>query len=510
MIKMSPPVDATCHGPTRRQALKTLVGGSAAVLMGGGCSAAAPAATQADSARPNLDRKGPTRSLSAQPSNVQLAPSGAPKTSVWAYDGTVPGTALTVRQGGSLNIHFQNGLPDPSTIHWHGIRIVNSMDGVPHLTQPPVDSASTFQYQFVLPDAGTYWYHPHLGTPEQVGRGLYGALIVQESEPPPVDRDLVWLIDDWRLTTRAQIKEDFYEWGDVAFAGRIGNTVTVNGQVDYAESVTAGERIRLRLINVANARLVSMNFENHPTWIIALDGNPLPEPVWVSPKGGVLLGPGQRADLIVDMTGEPGQKSQVIDRFNPAKAYVAAYFQYTSKQALVSNNRLSKRDAPPTLEPNAISEPQVNDRLKVNIVMDGGMMRGPSIPWSERAALRLRQWGGSREAYPSWSLNGRAHMSHGSEHPFEFTAELGQTVHLTYENRSRHWHPMHLHGHAYRELRRDGRPVPMTPWHDTSLIAPHETLEIAFVADNPGDWLLHCHILEHHAGGMGTQFRVNS
>ncbi|MGB7304175.1 MAG: multicopper oxidase family protein [Burkholderiaceae bacterium] len=510
MTRKFPSVAAICNSPARRNALKTMVGGTAAAITGAGCSAAGPNTKHSSQAEPKPINKGPIRSLNATAAQVQLAPAGTPKTSVWAYDGTVPGTALTVRQGESLNIDFRNALPDPSTVHWHGIRIANAMDGVPHLTQPPVEPGDAFHYQFSLPDAGTYWYHPHLGTPEQVGRGLYGALIVQEPAPPAVDRDLVWLIDDWRLTTRAQIKEDFYDWGDVAFAGRIGNTVTVNGQVDYAESVSAGERIRLRLINVANARLVSLDFKNHPTWIIALDGNPLPGAVRLNPDAGVLLGPGQRADLIIDMTGEPGSTSPVIDRFSRAQAYVAAQLKYTSKKASVSNNRLTKRDAPPTLLPNEIPEPENDDRLKVKIVMDGGMMRGPSIPWSERVALRLRQWSGSREAYPSWSLNGRAHMSHGNEHPFEFVAERGQTVHLTYENRSRHWHPMHLHGHAYRELRRNGRPVPMTPWHDTSLIAPHETLEIAFVADNPGDWLLHCHILEHHAGGMGTQFKVNS
>lgn len=448
--------------------------------------------------------------LSASAASVRLVPDERPDTQVWAYDGQVPGTLLTSRQGDALRIGFRNNLPDASTVHWHGIRNSNAMDGVPFLTQDPVSPGELFQYDLSLPDAGTYWYHPHLGTPEQVGRGLYGALIVHEPDPPRVDRDIVWLIDDWRLDGHARIIEDFYKWSDVAFGGRIGNTVTVNGIEHHREPVASGERIRLRLINVANARLVSLFFGEHPAWLVALDANPLSRPIRLNPNRNVFLGPGQRADLIVDMNGEPGQTVPVLDRFRPNRVYPVAHFQYAGNPSAGTTRQQGKRQSPDPLVPNEIPEPEETDQMRVKIVMDGGMMRGPSIPWTERAALRLRQWGGSREAYPSWSLNGKAHMSHGKEHEFEFTADRGRTVLLTYENRSSLWHPMHLHGHAFRELTRNGRPVPMTPWRDTTMVAPRETLEIAFVADNPGDWLIHCHILEHHAGGMGTQFRVTT
>jgi len=120
------------------------------------------------------------------------------------------------------------------------------MDGVPFLTQPPIaPNGGRFVYEFELPDAGTYWYHPHLGSPEQVGRGLYGALIVEERRPPPVDRDVVWVLSDWRLDREARIVDDFGDRHDASHAGRIGNTVTVNGTVRETFDLRAGERLRL-------------------------------------------------------------------------------------------------------------------------------------------------------------------------------------------------------------------------------------------------------------------------
>ncbi len=490
----------------RRQTLR-MGGGLAAIALNGACSAGK--ASRVTSQRPSITHIGAQSvSLVAAPARVRLVPDSRGETPVWSYGGSVPGTRLEVQQGATLDIAFRNGLSDPSTIHWHGIRITNAMDGVPHLTQPPVNPGGSFHYAFTVPDAGTYWYHPHLGTPEQLGRGLYGALIVHEAEPPAVDRDLVWLIDDWRLDGKAAIVEDFYSWSDVAFNGRIGNTVTVNGMEHYAEPVKRGERIRLRIINAANGRLVSLAFGKHPLWLIALDGQPLDRVQRVSPEQDVFLGPGQRADVVVDMNGAAGERFHVMDRLYRDRAYPVASFQYGVDGSPKTSATISSRRAPDPLPPNSIQEPDRINRQHVQIVMDGGMMRAPSVPWTARVARRLRRWAGAREADPTWSLNGRAHMAHGPAHPFEFVSNYGQTMHITFENRTTKWHPMHLHGHSFRELTRNGIPIPMSPWRDTTMVAPRETLDIAFVADNPGDWLIHCHILEHHAGGMGTQFRV--
>jgi FtsP/CotA-like multicopper oxidase with cupredoxin domain len=489
---MSEPVRAAdARMPSRRRALKAL----------GAFAAGSLAATTARSSAPDVS----TGRLRAAPATARLVPDARPPTPVWAYDESVPGTTLRAAQGGRLSLDFVNDLPDASTVHWHGIRLPNAMDGVPYLTQPPVAPGAAFLYEFALPDAGTYWYHPHLGAPEQLGRGLYGALIIAEVDPPAVDRDLLWVLGDWRLDGQARIFDDFYRWSDVAFDGRIGNTVTVNGREHFAQTVVPGERVRLRLINAANARLFSLNFGDHPVWRIALDGHPLAAPEAVAADENVFLGPGQRADLIIDMTGRAGMSAQVLVRLRPQRAYAIARLDYRGGASLAMPRQ---RSAPAPLAPNPLAEIGRRERLQVALEMDGGMMSAPSEPWLERAARRLRRWSGAREADAAWSINGHAHMAHGPEHAFAFTIERGRTVELAFRNRSSFWHPMHVHGHTFRELSRNGRPIPGTPWRDTTMVAPDETLVVAFVADNPGDWLIHCHILEHHAGGMGTQFRV--
>jgi FtsP/CotA-like multicopper oxidase with cupredoxin domain len=264
---------------------------------------------------------GPVREfgLAARPASARLAGAQHPATPVWAYNGAIPGPEIRVRQGERVRIVLDNGLGEGTTLHCHGIRLPNAMDGVPHLTQAPIAPGKSFTYEFDVPDAGTYWYHPHSSSSEQVGRGLAGALIVEEREPIRVDRDVVWLLSDWRLEPSGRVSDDFGDMHDAAHAGRIGNTVTVNGAVRETFAVRSGERIRLRLINAANARLFALTFPGHTATAIALDGQPVAPH---APAGGrVVLGPGMRADLVLDMTGRPSERFQVVDSFYRRNSY---------------------------------------------------------------------------------------------------------------------------------------------------------------------------------------------
>jgi len=216
----------------------------------------------------------------------------------WGYGGTVPGPVIRVRQGTPLRVVLENGLTQDTTIHWHGIRLPNAMDGVPHLTQAPVAPGGRFEYAFVPPDAGTYWYHPHANAPEQLGRGLSGALIVEEPKPYPADRDLVWLLDDWMLDRHGHVVDGFDDYHARSHDGRVGNTVTINGALPDEVAVRPHERIRLRLINAANARIFRLRLGDLPAHVIALDG----QPVAPFEAGRVVLGPGMRADLVLDVT----------------------------------------------------------------------------------------------------------------------------------------------------------------------------------------------------------------
>jgi FtsP/CotA-like multicopper oxidase with cupredoxin domain len=156
--------------------------------------AASGAAATASLLRPRHAQTGGTTDahLIAKPGHAHLVGASYPKTAVWAYNANVPGPEIRIRQGGHLRVTVENQLPEETTVHWHGVRVPNSMDGVPHLTQSPIASGESFVYEFDVPDAGTYWYHPHQRSFEQVGRGLYGPLIVEEEDPIQVDRDVIW------------------------------------------------------------------------------------------------------------------------------------------------------------------------------------------------------------------------------------------------------------------------------------------------------------------------------
>jgi FtsP/CotA-like multicopper oxidase with cupredoxin domain len=395
-------------------------------------------------------------------------------------------------------VELENALPAQTTVHWHGIRLPNAMDGVPGLTQPPIAAnGGRFTYEFDLPDAGTFWYHPHLGSPEQVGRGLYGALIVEEREPPAVDRDVVWVLSDWRLDREARIREDFGNAMDASHAGRIGNTVTVNGAVREAFELRAGERIRVRLVNAANARIFGLEFRGHDPMVIALDGQPVAPH---RPEGGrIVLGPSMRADVLLDATGEPGRSYAVVDGFYPQRAYRLLDLRYAS-------GRLpgGRAGAPlPKLAPNPLAEPELAAASRHRIQFGGGMMG--NMPGM---GMMGNMQGMPMTHRMAWTVNGKPMPDNGHAHEPILKLVLGRSYLLELANDTQWHHPIHLHGHVFRVVSRDGRPTPHREWLDTVLLPPRSRAEIAFVADNPGSWMLHCHILEHQASGMMAVVRV--
>ena len=445
-------------------------------LAGAAALALSPKATGADA---------PYRTLRLAPARQALVGAGYPETEVWAFNGSVPGPELRFRQGERLRIEVENALPEDTTVHWHGVRVPNAMDGVPHLTQPPILRGGRYLYDFTLRDAGTFWYHPHLGSPEQVGRGLYGALIVEEQSPPAVDRDLAWVLSDWRLDRTAKNVDDFGGFMDSSHAGRIGNTVTINGTIRNTLDVRAGERIRLRLINASNARIYGLGFEGHSATLIALDGH------GVRPRGTerIVLGPGMRADLVLDCAAAPGSRHRVIDDFYRSRAYELLQIAYSEAAPL-------RAAFPPVaaLADNPFARPELASAERLRITFGGGMMG--AMP-SQREHKGL-----------FWTVNGKPVAEHEHRHPPLFTLARGRSYLLELANQTSWHHPIHLHGHVFRVVSRNGERLPFEEHGDTVLIDPDSCAEIAFVADNPGDWMLHCHVLEHQASGMMAVVRV--
>jgi len=419
-----------------------------------------------------------------------LVGTGHPLTPVWAYNGSVPGPELRFRQGDRLRIEVENALDVETTVHWHGIRLPNAMDGVPHLTQKPIASGGgKFLYEFDLPDAGTYWYHPHLGSPEQVGRGLSGALIIEEREPPKVDRDVVWVLSDWRLDREARIVPDFMNFMDASHAGRIGNTVTVNGAVRETFGVQAGERIRLRLINASNARIYGLGFEGHAPQLIAFDGQP------VAPRAAerVVLGPAQRADLIIDCGAAPGSSHRVVDDFYPRRAYRLLDLAYSTE------GPLRKAFPPvPRLAANTVPQPVLASAERHRIEFGGGMMG--NMPGGMMGGGMM----GGNAGRMIWTVNGKAMPENDHNHEPLLNLARGRSYVVEFVNDTAWHHPIHIHGHVFNVISGDQKGTS----GDTVLIDPRSRAEVAFVADNPGDWMLHCHVLEHQASGMMATVRI--
>jgi len=419
-----------------------------------------------------------------------LAGADRPPTDVWAYDGKVPGPTLRLRQGEPVRITVMNQLEQGTTVHWHGIRLPIAMDGVPGISQAPIAPGQSFTYAFTPPDAGTFWYHPHANSLQQLGRGLLGALIVEESEPIAVDRDLTWVVSDWRLQPDGTVAPGFGNPMEAAMSGRIGNTVTLNGAAETEQVVRSGERIRLRLINASLARIMALRFEGHSPTVVAFDGQPC-EPH--SPEGGqLLLGPAMRIDVILDMLGEPGRRYVVTDDFYDGLSYALTDFAYSKEPAIARRTDASL----PTLPPNPLPEPDLASAVRHELKLQGGMMSGMG--------------GMSGINHATWAINGTSMMGDGhAGMPPLLTLKHMQSTVLSLVNETAWWHPMHLHGHSFKILRRNGVAVPFRQWGDTVLLAPKDTVDCAFVADNPGDWMLHCHVMDHQVSGLMTVLRVS-
>ncbi len=437
-----------------------------------------------------------TFELSPKPGRAQLVPEQYGDTAVWCFNGQVPGPELRVKQGDRVRIKVHNELDEATTVHWHGIRVPNSMDGVPYLTQTPVNRGQQFVYEFDALDAGTFWYHPHQQSSIQVGRGLYGALIVEEPTPYPADRDLTWVLDDWRLARSAEIVDDFGHRHDLSHSGRIGNTVTINGKLQETFDVHAGERVRLRLINAANARIFALRFGGHDPKIIAMDGHPVTPH---SPENNrIVIGPAMRVDLVLDMSANPDERHTITDDYYPNRAYALTDLVYSNS---------SVRDRPPDLKielpPNPLAEPELNAGIHHEIAFEGGAMGSMGGAMMDGAWQDIRTMAHDGKF---WAINGVAATGHIMD-PM-LTLERDRTYILTLKNRTVWPHPIHLHGHSFRVLSRNGEPTTFREWRDTVLLEREDQVKIAFVADNPGDWMFHCHILEHQASGMMGVMRV--
>jgi len=399
---------------------------------------------------------------------------------VWAYNGQVPGPTLRIRLGETLRVNFTNKLPQETTIHWHGVRLPNAMDGVPGITQPPVPPGGTFVYEFTPKDAGTFWFHPHLRASEQVERGLYGVLVVEDARPPAYSRDLVWVLDDWLIDTTGQISPHFNTRHDLAMDGRWGNAITINALTNTVLRVRPGERIRIRLLNSANGRVFAPDFGELDAKIIAVDGLYLRAPI---PARGFELAPGNRLDVELAFERSTTTPLAIWDRFFAQRPNQLASIEVDGE--LVETPRFAS--------PATARVPVWSEGLDVPATHDFRLNAQPGGPFGI-----------------AWTIDGVAMdvQHHQHEMAPSLTLERGRFVRLHFTNESPRIHPIHLHGMFFRLLARNGVRVDEQFFRDTVLVHAREEIDIGVVPTDAGTWMMHCHILEHAESGMMTTIAV--
>jgi FtsP/CotA-like multicopper oxidase with cupredoxin domain len=396
-------------------------------------------------------------------------------TTVWSYDGTVPGPVIEAKAGDKLIVHFKNSLPMETTIHWHGIRVPNAMDGA-LAVQKPVPEGGSFTYEFQLPDAGLFWFHPHVMTDIQTQRGLYGVIRVRGPNEPTADAEKIVVLDDVLLNKDGSFTDPIDD--DTAMLGREGNVLLVNGKTMPALEMQAGAAERLRLVNVANGRFFNLSLAGTKLRVIGTDGGLVPHPY---DTDKLLIAPGERYDVMLIPQGEPGDDLVVVN-----EPYERGHS--TGKAAPM-------------------------DLIKVHLA-PGSALTGRTLPEAFPAIERLA--GGPAdttivfdESYVGgvlkFTVDGKMYPD---VPPLDFAQ--GSTHILDLQNDAEMDHPFHLHGFFFQVLSRGGVPVPDDALadKDTLILLQKTTTRVVARFDRPGAWMYHCHILEHAERGMMGEIHV--
>ncbi|MBP2230873.1 FtsP/CotA-like multicopper oxidase with cupredoxin domain [Azospirillum agricola] len=411
------------------------------------------------------------------------------------YAERFPGPVIRMRKGQRLRATLVNELEEHTSIHWHGIRLPNAEDGVPFLTQPATKPGERHVYEFTPPDSGSFFFHPHCNTVELLGRGLAGALIVEEEGGPEFDADLVCMIKDWILDKTGAFGAFTSDRG-ASRAGTFGGVSTVNGLIEPVIDVPANGDVRARFYNVDSSRVIDLKVEGADAWIIAVDGNPLPP----RPLDGWPMGPAMRVDVVFRAPREAGRTIRLLNVYS-AEPKPLAVFRAAGPS--LPNKRFAPRALPAADIPkpdlrNAQVIPMAFSATAVAQVFDEALLT--TLPYADSLCLSQKTF---------WAINQQSWPEGGHERlpPPITTLELGRSYVFELANLTPHLHPIHIHGYTFSVLSSDQRKV--VPHHaDTVLLEPKERLRVAIKADNPGDWMFHCHIIEHQDTGMMGYIRV--
>jgi len=393
--------------------------------------------------------------------HVQLT--AAETTDGFAYNGTVPGPTLRASVGDTLIAEVINDLPDPTTVHWHGVHVPWEMDGVTWM-QDPIESGASKTYTFTLDRAGTFWYHPHFDTDRQVDLGLYGMLVVTDPSEPAPTEDQIWVFDTpGEFTDTTELDHD-HGWTAWPVPWEL------NSRAAGELQVPAGEPVLARLLNASNAGYLSLSW---PDMRVVGGQQGLLEAL-ETPET-LILGPGERA--VVEWTLGTGER--VVVQSLPYTA--AGPSEIGEPVDIVTVVATGTADAHPGLAYDFGGAAPSADPSYTDLV------------YTFTGDVHTGEWEINGETYPDITVE---------------TVALGSTPVVEVRNLSPTEHPFHLHGTHFEVLSVDGSAPAHRTIADTVNLGVRQSLRVQLFADNPGDWMAHCHILPHAHSGMMTVLRV--
>jgi FtsP/CotA-like multicopper oxidase with cupredoxin domain len=447
---------------------------------------------------------------------------------MYGFNGQYPGPLIEVGQNTTITVEFHNQLDQASTVHWHGIRLHNRFDGVPGMTQEAVEPGQRFSYTLQFPDAGLYWYHPHVREDVQQDLGLYGNLLVRSPDPNylgPVDQELVLMLDDLLVNEEGLIPFG-RERATHAFMGRFGNLNLVNGETAFRARVVAGEVIRLYLTNVSNVRTWNVSLPGARMKVVAGDLSRFEREEWVE---NVPIAPAER--YVVDVRFTTAGAVPLLNRIQGLDHQTGVYFTEVDTLGILDVRPAVSSGERPAFE--TLREyPDIDTSLRRSL--DSAPARtllltvrvdGDRLPFGLIQAMRLDtayvnpvEWTGTMPMMDWLSTSGDIHwilrdLDTGLENmAIDWRVRRGTVARVRLVN-DRHTlhamqHPMHLHGQRFLVLAQNEVPTTNLVWKDTALVPAGGTLDLLVEFSNPGDWMIHCHIAEHLEAGMHAMVKV--
>jgi FtsP/CotA-like multicopper oxidase with cupredoxin domain len=452
-----------------------------------------------------------------------------------AYNGMIPGPVIKVEQGAEITMNFTNNTDVDTTIHSHGVRLENKFDGVPDATQKAVKPGQSFVYKIKFPDAGMYWYHPHIREDYAQELGLYGNYLVVPNDPnywSPVNREVALFVDDI-LMEDGKIAAFSKGSADRTLMGRFGNVMLVNGETNYSLQAKVGEVIRFYITNSANTRTFNLSIPGAKMKLVGADGGKYERETW---SDGVILSPSERAIIEVLFVNAG---SYTLQHKTPERTYALGTITVANEKVTTSfqgefSTLRSNKDMQAQIDTfrSSFSKP-ADKRLKLTIDMGSqmqGMMQsntgghnmhggGQTMPNSEMVASgNPIEWEEDNMAMNTmsspemmkWVIQDEDTGKKNMDIDWNFKVGDKVKIKITNDPNSMHpmQHPIHFHGQRFLVLSTNGQPNDNLVWKDTSLVQNGDTVELLVEMTNPGEWMAHCHIAEHLEANMMFSFKV--